>query len=411
MILGKSTTKTFVKIATDEAQTSAPTKRFSIKTVIISTLALFTLVYMTASIGCSISRFNSTHNPICKRVAQLPSPYTLYSSVMDRQFLDNGKERSRAWLDQKMNNYYETAEPYISKLQQGYRWSETTSVKSAFKQTGRFAKSLAYTEENQLRPVRYINQLQGIYLKPVWDYIKNSIHDHLVRLRYQMDDYIESGSHKSTHMNGAGEENVNSGIVEDKLKRTAKRILDYIDQINEASVSTGMKQDEARIKAQEIIKSITDATTTNNAAHKNMVDINKDSSDVDRIAFEIQEIMEVAALEKIQLDEQLDLIQAKVSSFAMTENDEDTDERDVQHLTIVALKSEIDNLRAIAENNVRERARTSLKVVESINKNASIKNRMKEDVQSAQRAALKDLRQIYVKLYQTNKLIDKLTSY
>lgn len=330
---------------------------------------------------------------------------------MDKQLLDNGKERSRAWLDQRMNNYYEVAEPYISKLQQGYRWSETTSVKSAFKQTGRFAKSLVYTEEDQLRPVRYITQLQSIYLKPAWDYIKNSVHDHLVQLRYQMDDYIESGSHKSTHTDGAEEENVNSGIVEDKLKRTAKRILDYIDQINEVSVSTGMKQDEARIKAQEIIKSITDATTTSNAPHLNMVDINKDSSDVDRIAFEIQEIMEVAALEKIQLDEQLDLIQAKVSSFAMTENDEDTDERDVQHLTIVALKSEIDNLRAIAENNVRERAKASLKVVESINKNASIKNRMKEDVQSAQRAALKDLRQIYVKLYQTNKLIDKLTSY
>ncbi|GAN08025.1 hypothetical protein MAM1_0186c07531 [Mucor ambiguus] len=309
-----------------------------------------------------------------------------------------------------MDSCYQATEPYLSKVQQGYRWTETTSVKSAFKQTSYFAKSLIYTEEDQLRPVRYINQLQSTYMKPVWNYIKGYTHEHMIRLRHQMDDYIESGSHKSTHTNGADERGLPNGIVEDKLKKTAKRILDYIDQINEQSINTGMKQDEARLKAQEIIKSITDATTASNTAHINIIDIDENSSDVDRIAHEIQEIMEVALLEKAQLDEQLDLIQAKLSSFAVVDEDEDKDERDVQHLTIAALKSEIDNLRAIAENNVRERAKAGLKVVESVNKSPSIRNRMKEDIQTAQRVALKDLRQVYVKLYQTNKLIDTLAS-
>lgn len=308
-----------------------------------------------------------------------------------------------------MDSCYQATEPYISKLQQGYRWTETTSVKSALKQTGYLTKSLIYTEEGQLRPVRYTKQLQSTYMKPVWNSIKGYLYGHILRLRHQMDDYIKSGSHKSVYTDGA-EEDLPDGIVEDKLKRTAKRILEYIDQINEQSINTGMKQDEAKLKAQEIIKSITDATTTSNSAHINIIDISEDSSDVDKIAYEIQEIMEVALLEKTQLDEQLDLVQAKLSSFALTEEDQNEDERDVQHLTITALKSEIDNLRAIAENNVRERAKTSLKVVESINKGTSIKNRMKEDIQTAQRAALKDLRQIYVKLYQTNKLIDKLAS-
>ncbi|CAO3618354.1 unnamed protein product [Mucor fragilis] len=407
---GKSTTKTSTRAASHGSEASIPAKRFPISAIIASTLILVSMAYMAASIGCNISRPNSVHHPICRHVVQLPTPYELYSGAMNKDLIRNSKERSRAWLHQKMDSCYQATESYISKVQQGYRWSEATSVKSAYKQATHLAKLLIYTEEGQLRPVRYMNQLQSNYTKPIWIYIKGSIHEQMVQLRHQMDDYIESGSHKSTFTNGAEEEGVPDGIVEDKLKKAAKRILDYIDQINEQSINTGMKQDEARLKAHEIIKSITDETTASSSAHINMIDIKKDSSDVNRIAYEIQEIMNVAELEKTQLDEQLDLIQARLSSFATTENDENKDERDVQHLTIAALKSEIDNLRAIAENNVRERAKVGLKVTEGINKSPKIKNRMKEDIQTAQRAALKDLRQVYVKLYQTNKLIDKLSS-
>ncbi|KAK4519022.1 adenine phosphoribosyltransferase [Mucor velutinosus] len=410
-ILMKSKSTTKARATSHESEASITSRRFPIRAIITSTLILVSLAYMTASIGCSINRSNSAHHPICRRVVQLQSPYELYNGAMNKNLIHNSKQRSRAWLHQKMDSCYEATEPYISKVKQGYRWTETTSVKSAFKLTSHVVKSLIYTDGEQLGPVRYINQLQSNYIKPVWNYIKDYIHKHMVQLRHQMDDYIESGSHELAYTNGAEEQGVSGGIVEDKLKRTAKRILDYIDQINEQSINTGMKQDEARLKAHEIIKSITDATTASNPAHINIIDINKDSSDVEKIAYEIQEIMEVAVLEKRQLDEQLDLIQAKLSSFAVTGNDDkNKDERDVHHFTIAALKSEIDNLRAIAENNVRQRAKASVTVAESINRSPSIKNRMKEDIQTAQRAALKDLRQVYVKLYQTNKLIDTLAS-
>ncbi|KAL9551719.1 hypothetical protein MBANPS3_004121 [Mucor bainieri] len=413
LMKSKYTAKSPTRAALHESEASIPAKRFSIRAIIRSILVLVSLAYMTASIGCSISRSSSTQHSICRRVVQLPSPYEMYSSATNKDLLHYSKQKSSAWLHQTMDNCYQATEPYISKIQHGYRWTETTSVKSAYKQSSHFAKSLIYTEEGQLRPMRYINQLQSSYIKPVWSYTKDYLHGHMVRLRHQMDDYIESGSHKSSHMNGAmkdGKEGLANSIVEDKLKRTAKRILDYIDQINEQSINTGMKQDEARLKAHEIIKSITDATTSSHTAHIHIIDIDENSSDVDRIAHEIQEIMEVALQEKAQLDEQLDLIQAKLSSFATRDKDENKDERDVHQLTIAALKSEINHLRAIAENNVRDKAKASLTVVESISKSTSIKNRMKEDIQTAQRAALKDLRQVYVKLYQTNKLIDELAS-
>lgn len=48
-------------------------------------------------------------------------------------------------------------------------------------------------------------------------------------------------------------------IIEEKVKKTAKWILEYIDQTNLAT-KTGMKKEDAKEKAQEIIKSITQET-------------------------------------------------------------------------------------------------------------------------------------------------------
>lgn len=326
--------------------------------------------------------------------------------MFDNDWLRNKKEMSRTWLDQTVENYYEATEPYITKIQQGYYWTEATSIKTAYREASIFAKSMVYTPENQFRLVYYARLFQKSYITPSWTYIKDIIYKYLVQLRHQMDDYIKSGSIESLHRNehvenGYEKDGGNNGIMEDKLKRTAKKILDYIDQINKESANTGMKQDEAREKAQEIIKSITGATTNDHIHIQNVVNINEESTDVDKIAYEIQEIMELASTEKIQLDEQLDLIQSRLSILQMTEEQE-------TQLLIPALKAEIDHLRAIAENNVRQRTKSSLQLVQGMNTNPSIKNRMKEDLQSAQRAALKDLRQVYVKLYQTNKLIDEL---
>ncbi|KAG2195213.1 hypothetical protein INT46_010780 [Mucor plumbeus] len=326
--------------------------------------------------------------------------------MIDNNWLQNKKEMSRVWLDQTVENYYEATEPYISKIQQGYRWTETTSIKTACREASIFAESLIYTPENQFRLVYYAKLFQRKYITSSWTYVKDIIYKYLVQLRHQIDDYIKSGSIESLHRN----ENVkneyekddgNNGIMEDKLKRTAKKILDYIDQINKESANTGMKQDEAREKAQEIIKSITGATTNGHVHKQKVININEESTNVDKIAYEIQEIMELASTEKMHLNEQLDLVQSRLSILQTTEGQE-------TQLLFPALKAEIDHLRAIAENNVRQRTKSSLQLVQGMNANPNIKNRMKEDLESAQRAALKDLRQVYVKLYQTNKLIDEL---
>ncbi|CEP17816.1 hypothetical protein [Parasitella parasitica] len=248
---------------------------------------------------------------------------------------------------------------------------------------------MIYTPENELSLVKYLTKD-----------LKDAIYKSLVQLRFQMNEYIESGSIAPSHSNK--EDTRNEHIVEDKLKRTAKRILDYIDHIDEEASQAGMKQDEARKKAHEIIESITEEIKVEPIQMPQAININLDSTEVDQIAFELQEITKLALLEKTRLSEQLNLIQSRVSTLPTDNEDQGS------HLLINALKAEVDHLRATAEENIRAKTKSSLQIIEKMHAIPSIKHRMREDMQSAQRAALKDLRQVYVKLYQTNKLLDEL---
>ncbi|KAI8646200.1 hypothetical protein BD408DRAFT_410369 [Parasitella parasitica] len=381
LIKNNGTAKTCIKSAKKNKSTTL-SKRLSMRIIIIPLLMLLSLIYMIVSLGCSSSKYTSNH-PVCKSVNQLPSLHIPYN--VDNSWFHDNQQKTKEWLVLTV----ESCEPYVSKIRQAYRWFATTSIKTAYKETHSFARSKIYTPQNELRSVKYITKHIRDIVDKLW-----------VKLRLQMEEYIDSGSIASLHSNKKDSEN--SYVVEDKLKKTAKRILDYIDQINEESANTGMKQNEARLKAQEIIKGIADAITVDHVQMPQTISINQDSTDVDKIAVEIHKIMELASLEKKQLDEKLDLIQSKLLTLPTDNEEQDS------HLLIIALKAEVDQLRATAEQNVRKKTKSSLQIVESIHAIPSIKNHMREDIQSAQRAALKDLRQVYIKLYQTNKLMDEL---
>lgn len=347
---------------------------------------------------CSQEKYSE--NSICMYSKQLQESYTLYKEGSDFHYMENVKEKSFKCMDQTINYCYQIIEPYAIKMKAGYQWSGKTNVKTALKQLGNVLRSLLYTTNNQLRPFKFLHKLYTTYLLSSWSWFKEVANLQCKKWLFQLEGYVNRPSKKPKTQ----QDNINlseDSIVEDQLKKTAKRILNYIDQLNQESIKTGMKQEEAKEKAQEIIKSITDSTVQRN--EEVVSELGSADSDAGIVAFEIQSIMETALQERLRLENQLDLILSHIQSLNLEEElNEDTD------LFISALKTEIDQLRAAAENSVRKRTKMGLQHVEEIKSNTLVIAHMKGDLQAAQRAALKELRQIYVKLYKTNEEIDKI---
>ncbi|KAI9365079.1 hypothetical protein BD770DRAFT_377726 [Pilaira anomala] len=176
-------------------------------------------------------------------------------------------------------------------------------------------------------------------------------------------------------------------VVEEKLKKTARRILEFID----LKQKTGMQQDQAKEKAREIIKSIKQETIFQEKEEL------EEKKDVDIISFETRAIAQVARTERSQLQQQLKLLQTRLV------NGKDTD------LVISALKLEIDQLRANAENKVRKRTDQAVSQInEIISPTSPIGIEMIQQIQKARRDALKDLRIVYRDIYQINQLIEDM---
>ncbi|KAI8884287.1 hypothetical protein K501DRAFT_284903, partial [Backusella circina FSU 941] len=196
---------------------------------------------------------------------------------------------------------------------------------------------------------------------------------------------------------------LSSRMVEDNIKRTAKRILDYMDQINQDSVRSGMKREDARRKAHDIIREITHSNTIKDETEYqgNLEEESVESSEqeISKVACEIQAILQVSQLQQVELKEHLISIQAYLSPMLLNIQDPE--------LLASALKSEIDQMRQDAEDQVRARTNQALSRVRPLLTDA-VMSRVKSDIHSAQRAGLKELRQVYPLIYQVNEAIDNL---
>lgn len=212
---------------------------------------------------------------------------------------------------------------------------------------------------------------------PMLKYTKECLRVCYTFITNELDDYVNPKL--------APEMNIKDYQVEEKIKKTARAILDYMD----LTQRTGMQQEEAREKAHEIIKSL----KTSSLQEK--PELLQGDRDIDIVSFESKAIMQVAKTERSQLKQQLELLQSRLV------NEKDTD------LVISALKLEIDQLRAAAENNVRKRTEQALsRLGEVISLSSSIGIKMMQDVQQARRDALKELRFIYRDIHQINQVID-----
>lgn len=227
------------------------------------------------------------------------------------------------------------------------------------------------------------------YMEPHVIWVKEYSYSLCEEFQNQLIRYVESGKPKSFYQDNAVHPN-------DRFKATAKRILEYFNK----SSKSGMKQDEAREKAKEILNSLFLEKIDEIREAKQVPFVVGDS---DAVAHEIQSIMKVAMEEKAELDEQLSIIQSNIQEGKFSQHDN----RDDFVLFVDAVKDEIEGLRMKAENSVRNR--TKLAILSTNSENPIVNRHIKEDLLSTQKAALKDLRQIYIKLYETNKMIDALS--
>ncbi|GAA5814707.1 hypothetical protein MFLAVUS_008206 [Mucor flavus] len=226
-------------------------------------------------------------------------------------------------------------------------------------------------------PLRIMHSYYKTVVLPMLKYTKECLHVCYTFITNELDGYVNPKL--------APEMNIKDYQVEEKIKKTARAILDYMD----LTQRTGMQQEEAREKAREIIKSL----KTSSLQEK--PELLRGDRDTDIVSFEVRAIMQVAKTERSQLKQQLKLLQSRLV------NEKDTD------LVISALKLEIDQLRAAAENNVRKQTEQALsRLGEIISLSSSIGIKMMQDLQQARRDALKELRFIYRDIYQINQVID-----
>ncbi|KAG2229711.1 hypothetical protein INT48_004228 [Thamnidium elegans] len=227
-------------------------------------------------------------------------------------------------------------------------------------------------------PIRIMHKYYETAVLPMLKYTKECLHVCYTFITNELDSYINPNLVVD---DTAPEMNIKDYQIEEKIKKTARRILDYMD----LTQRTGMEQEEARDKAQEIIKSLKLET---NLQETELLQV----KETDIVSFEIKAIMQVAKTERSQLKQQLELLQSRLV------NEKDTD------LVISALKLEIDQLRATAENNVRKRTEQALsRLDQNISPYSSIGI---QEIQQARRDALKELRFIYRDIYQINQVID-----
>ncbi|KAI8065383.1 uncharacterized protein B0P05DRAFT_589957 [Gilbertella persicaria] len=293
----------------------------------------------------------------------IQSPYTLYQHASNFPWVIKTKQE---WD----NQYQARIAPCVEKLEAINHWIETTSVKTVVEKSTDYIYQAMYTSDNRLRILSQYQQ----HVLPLWTWIKEAVMELIQQWHAQLNEYVRIGQRTDSKDAPI----IQDFMIEDAFKKTARRILDYIDQKNQENKKMGMQQEEAKEKARDIINSITQLTTTKKK----------------------RQALRPKLDERVRLDKQLDLIQSKLETLDL---EQDTD------FLKSALKAEIDQLRATAEDNVRKCTRLAFKNLEQIEQtNPIVIDHIKHDIQAAQRVALKDLRQVYSKLYKTTQDIDQL---
>ncbi|KAI9475563.1 MAG: hypothetical protein EXX96DRAFT_270988 [Benjaminiella poitrasii] len=353
------------------------------------------LITLVGSVGFSFWHCHTTEpTMLCKQVDHY------YIGLCKAAFDQPWALQTKQWLDRTTQHYQ-----FTQQVQSAYRWLETTSLRTAIEETEQWLRPIIYTSDDQIRMIQMTKTTMTNYILPLQKTIRTFVMTQLRQWRHHLDMYIESGSSRPVHHLKSDDAQSEDLTVEDHLRKTAKRILAYIDQLNEDVVKSGLKKEEAREKAQRMIESVTAIIASPPKEYRHFT-ATADSTPAaaDNVAFEIQSIMDVATLEKRQLAKQLDLLQDRLYSYNEDEHDDEENGYFVH-----ALKAEVEQLRAAAENSVRERTKLALERLQETTDNSIVSARMKENLQTAQRAALKELRQqIYIKLYETNKEIEQL---
>ncbi|KAI8970355.1 hypothetical protein BDF20DRAFT_890769 [Mycotypha africana] len=306
--------------------------------------------------------------------------------------------------------------PATSYALSGYRWVESTNLSEASKQIKQYSQKKLNDH--------YIPLLKSLYQSYVSDVITRLIDDY----KQQLKEYIESGSSKSLSSDGQWVMKEKQDSKKDRIRQTAKRIVDYLDEKSRKSAMRGMHKEEAKEKAREIIQNLIqngnhDKTIIGDNFHTDSNTISNEADLHSLVAKEIHSILEYAAAEKAQLIHQLNLIQAQIkeapsSTLANDYNDDKRDDeagkddlQQKQRYFVFALKNEVEVLRATAEDNIRKRTKLSSERVGTLMQkhtdNSIVQQHIIENIQSTQKLALKDLRQTYVQLYETKKQIDQ----
>lgn len=360
----EAVSKSSISITTTKSYIShthhAKNSKSLFKSMPLKLLLLVFVLTTTTSLYWQCSRPGSEINTICSRV----------NNSLNMQHFWN--EDAKASLHQ---SYVRVTQPLIIKLNNAYHWIDTAD---AIQRLGNSAEPLMHLPQ----------KIAQEYVKPFWELVTKYTN----LWRQQLDDYVEYGNPAVDHP--VAEVDSVDTMVEEKIKKTARRILEYIDQLNKDNVKAGMDGELAKRKAQEIIKDIKEEA---NALKRQKLEALVLDKDDDLLEYEVKSILEVAQWEKDQLQRELVLLQSRLAV-------EDTGDKDL-HLG-TALKLEIEYLRANAENKVRERAKEAILHLQE--DEATFTTVMKDRIHSTQRDALKNLRQVYRNIYQTNQIIDNL---
>lgn len=357
----EAVSKSSISITTTKSYIShthhAKNSKSLFKSMPLKLLLLVFVLTTTTSLYWQCSRPGSETNTICSRV----------NNSLNMQHFWN-----KASLHQ---SYVRVTQPLIIKLNNAYHWIDTAD---AIQRLGNSAEPLMHLPQ----------KIAQEYVKPFWELVIKYTN----LWRQQLDDYVEYGN-PAVDRPVAEVDSVDT-MVEEKIKKTARRILEYIDQLNKDNVKAGMDGKLAKRKAQEIIKDIKEEA---NALKRQKLEALVLDKDDDLLEYEVKSILEVAQWEKDQLQRELVLLQSRLAV-------EDTGDKDL-HLG-TALKLEVEYLRANAENKVRERAKEAILHLQE--DEATFTTVMKDRIHSTQRDAFKNLRQVYRNIYQTNQIIDNL---
>jgi hypothetical protein len=286
--------------------------------------------------------------------------------------------------------------PLVNNIHEGYEYMGRTNLKTAYK--------TAVYDGSSLRIVRVMDWIYHGYIQPSLATVQHKISDRVSDWKNQLIDYVNNPqydvSFDDENVDIKQDDDLHSGRVEDNIKKTAKRILDYIDQVNQESTRSGMKREDARRKAQEIIREITHPNTVQDQSVETKDEEAQSSEEeISKVAFEIREILKVSQDQRDELEAHLSLIQSNLSPTLLNQHD--------PKLLASALKSEIDQMRQESEDQVRARTNQALNRLYPLLTDI-VMSRVKSDIHSAQRSALRNLRDIYPRIYELHEAIDNL---